>query len=119
VVDDTVHFLTKYLHARRTHQMTPDNAVRYAFHKGGVALITTSLALATGFGILGFSSFEINSSMGILTAIAIGLALILDMFMLPALLLLIDNPKRAASTTKANKSELPLNATSTADAATH
>lgn len=119
VVDDTVHFLTKYLHARRTHQMTPDNAVRYAFHKGGVALITTSLALATGFGILGFSSFEINSSMGILTAIAIGLALILDMFLLPALLLLIDNPKRTAATNNANNTESPINTASTADAITH
>lgn len=118
VVDDTVHFLTKYLRARREHQLSPEDAVRYAFHKGGVALITTSLALAIGFGILGFSSFEINSSMGILTAIAIGLALILDLLLLPALLLVIDGAKRKAASHVQADSGLPISAAST-DAASH
>lgn len=108
VVDDTVHFLTKYLRARREHQKSPEDAIRYAFHKGGVALITTSLALAVGFGILGFSSFEINSSMGILTAIAIGLALVLDLLLLPALLLVIDGAKYKALNPAITKTDLPV-----------
>lgn len=108
VVDDTVHFLTKYLRARRAHQKSPEDAVRYAFHKGGVALITTSLALAVGFGILGFSSFEINSSMGILTAIAIGLALVLDLLLLPALLLVIDGAKQKSLNLAITRTDLPV-----------
>jgi len=94
VVDDTVHFLTKYLSARRTHNMTAEDALRYAFNHGGVALVTTSVALAAGFGVLGFSSFEINSSMGILTAVAIMLAMLLDLFLMPSLLLVIDSIQR-------------------------
>lgn len=94
VVDDTVHFLTKYLKARREKNLTAEDALRYAFNHGGTALITTSVALAAGFGVLGFSSFEINSSMGILTAVAIMLAMLLDLFLMPSLLLVIDSVRQ-------------------------
>ena len=94
VVDDTVHFLSKYIYARRQKSMNADDAIRYSFANVGSALFTTTLALTAGFAILGFSSFEINAGMGILTAMAISFALILDMFLLPALLLLIDSPRR-------------------------
>lgn len=94
VVDDTVHFLTKYLKARREKNLTTEDALRYAFNHGGTALITTSVALAAGFGVLGFSSFEINSSMGILTAVAIMLAMLLDLFLMPSLLLVIDSVRQ-------------------------
>ncbi len=116
VVDDTVHFLTKYLYARRTYQSNAADAIRYAFNNVGAALVTTTLALTAGFAVLGFSSFEINSGMGILTAIAIALALVLDMILLPAMLLLIDARK---TVTAKQANELPINTASTADAATH
>lgn len=118
VVDDTVHFLTKYLRARREKNMNAEDAIRYAFHKGGVAIVTTTLALSIGFGILGFSSFEINSSMGILTAIAIGLALILDLLLLPSLLLVIDRHKKVIISDE-KKNDLPLTGHSSANTMPH
>ncbi|MET0003543.1 MAG: MMPL family transporter [Candidatus Thiodiazotropha sp.] len=77
VVDDTVHFLSKYLRARREKDMDRENAVRYAFSTVGTALWVTTLVLMVGFGILAFSHFQLNAGMGLLTAITLGLALAL------------------------------------------
>lgn len=91
VVDDTVHFLSKYLRAKREQGKDATDAVRYAFHTVGTALWVTSLVLAAGFLVLSQSSFEINSSMGLLTAITIMLALAADFFLLPSLLMTLDS----------------------------
>jgi hypothetical protein len=93
VVDDTVHFLTKYLRARNEKGLDPDEAIRYAFHSVGKALVVTTIILVVGFSILSLSSFYLNSSMGQLTAIVIFMALIADFLFLPALLLTIDGRK--------------------------
>jgi predicted RND superfamily exporter protein len=90
VVDDTVHFLTKYLRARRENDLTPSEAVRYAFSSVGLALVATSLILTIGFGVLSLSSFEMNAGMGQLTAITIVLALAIDFFFLPPLLMKVE-----------------------------
>ena len=55
VVDDTVHFLSKYLRARRQYGQDPEDAVRYAFDTAGRALITTTVVLVAGFLIFVFS----------------------------------------------------------------
>ena len=94
VVDDTVHFLSKYLRARREKGYTPEQAVRYAFHTVGVALWVTTVVLVLGFGVLTFSTFKMNMDMGIMTAMTIAIALIVDFVFLPALLLKTD--KRSA-----------------------
>ncbi|MEM6455820.1 MAG: MMPL family transporter, partial [Acidobacteriota bacterium] len=49
VVDDTVHFLSKYQRGRVEHGYDADGAVRYAFRAVGGALWTTSLVLVAGF----------------------------------------------------------------------
>lgn len=90
VVDDTVHFLSKYLRARREEGMSSEDAVRYAFHTVGTALWTTSVVLVAGFLVLTYSPFELNSGMGLLTAITIGLALLADFLLLPTLLMTLD-----------------------------
>ena len=90
VVDDTVHFLSKYLRARREEGLDPANAVRYAFRTVGWALMVTSIVLVAGFSILAMSSFELNSGMGLLTAMVIALAIIADFLLLPALLLAVE-----------------------------
>lgn len=93
VVDDTVHFLSKYLRARNEKQMDTHAAVRYAFHSVGKALWITSLVLVCGFMILAFSTFKMNSHLGILTSIIVVLALIADFLFLPPLLMIIDGEK--------------------------
>lgn len=90
VVDDTVHFLSKYKRARMEHGMNAEDAVRYAFTTVGTAIWVTTIALVGGFTVLAFSGFQINSHMGSMTAITIIFALILDFFFLPTLLLKLE-----------------------------
>ena len=90
VVDDTVHFLSKYHHARREWGFTPDDAVRYAFQKVGQALFTTTVILVSGFLVLGLSAFFPAAQMGQLTAVVIALALVADFLLLPPLVMAMD-----------------------------
>ena len=90
VVDDTVHFLSKYRRARRELGCTSPDAVRVAFRTVGRALLTTSLVLVAGFVVVSLSGFELNSGMGKLTALVIALALMADFFILPPLLMRVD-----------------------------
>jgi len=95
VVDDTVHFLSKYLRARREKHLSPEDAVRYAFATVGRALLITSIVLVAGFLILATSAFQLNSGMGLLTAIVIILALFADFLFLPPLLIKIEEKLNA------------------------
>ena len=90
VVDDTVHFLSKYLRARREKGMDEKEAVRYAFNTVGVALWVTSLVLVMGFLVLSQSHFSLNSDMGAMAAITIAIALIMDFLFLPPLLMKLE-----------------------------
>jgi predicted RND superfamily exporter protein len=96
VVDDTIHLLAKYIRARREMNKSPEDAIRYAFSTVGRAVIVTTIVLVAGFSVLMTSSFGFNSDMGKLTAITIAVALILDLFMLPTILIAID--KKETST---------------------
>lgn len=91
VVDDTVHFLSKYRHARVDKGKSSTEAVQYAFSSVGRALWVTTLVLVAGFLVLAQSSFKINADMGLLTAITIMIALIVDFLFLPPLLMKLDN----------------------------
>jgi predicted RND superfamily exporter protein len=90
IVDDTVHFLSKYDRARREKGYSAKQAVMYAFDTVGTALVVTTVTLVAGFGILTFSSFQINNTMGALTALSIFLALVVDFLLLPAMLIMLD-----------------------------
>lgn len=90
IVDDTVHFLSKYYRARREKGLHSHEAVRYAFSTVGSALVITTFILICGFSILMLSVFKINFVMGTLTALIIACALIADMLLLPPLLMLAD-----------------------------
>jgi predicted RND superfamily exporter protein len=87
VVDDSVHFLSKYVRARREKGLDAESAVRYAFSTVGVALWVTTMVLFAGFMVLAQSAFELNAGMGLLTAITIVIALFLDFFLLPPILI--------------------------------
>ncbi|MEH8018413.1 MMPL family transporter [Rheinheimera muenzenbergensis] len=89
IVDDTVHFLSKYQYARQEGRDT-EAAVRYAFSSVGRALWITTAVLCIGFAVLMFSGFRLNSDMGMLTALIIVIALVIDFLLLPACLLRFD-----------------------------
>lgn len=112
VVDDTVHFLSKYLRARREQHLSREDAVRYAFSSVGIAILITSMILVAGFSVLAQSSFGMNSSMAVLTAIAVAMALVIDFLLLPVLLLRFDKkaavdeqPERADALVNVDKEE--------------
>lgn len=87
VVDDTVHFLTKYRRSRTTHNSSKADAIRYAFVRVGPALVINTVILAVGFAVLVVSSFKLTADMGLLTMLAIIFALLFDFLLLPGLLL--------------------------------
>lgn len=98
IVDNTVHMLTKYQRARKENGLTVQDAVRYAFDTVGAAVAANALILSLGFSVLALSSFKITAEMGILTAIAILVALFVDFFMLPAILLIRAKPQLQGET---------------------
>lgn len=91
VVDDTVHFLSKYLRGRREKGLSPEESVRYTFAAVGPALVGTSLVLVAGFLVLSMSGFVVNADMGRMTAITIAFALLADLLLLPALVIKMEN----------------------------
>lgn len=93
VVDDTVHFLSKYLRARRERGLNTEEAIRYAFSTVGNALLVTSAVLIGGFMVMQFSHFHPSNNMGMLLAITILMALLVDFLFLPPLLMFLDKNK--------------------------
>ena len=89
IVDDTVHFLSKYQHAR-TNGKDAEQAVRFAFASVGRALWVTTIVLALGFSVLMLSPFALNADMGMLTSIIILVALAVDFLFLPPFLMIFD-----------------------------
>ena len=91
MIDDTVHFLSKYQRAKNVLHYDFDKCIEYAFSRVASAILVTSLILMSGFAILGLSSFKPNMEMGILTSLTIGFALLITFFLLPTLLYWFDS----------------------------
>lgn len=94
VVDNTIHFLSKYLRARREQRLDASDAVLYAFSQVGVAIVVISVVLIAGFLVLTNSSFVMNWGMGLMTVITVSFALIADFLLLPPLLIRLEEVKR-------------------------
>ena len=92
IVDDTIHFLTKYLKARREGQSAAES-VRYVFRTVGKALWTTTAVLSAGFLAFTASGFELSWALGLLVAMTIMFAFIADFLLLPPLLMALDRRK--------------------------
>jgi len=90
IVDDTVHFLSKYMRGRREKYLSPEDAIRYAFTNVGPALMITTTVLAIGFSVLMLSTFKLNFELGLITSMTISIALIVDFLLLPVMLLTFD-----------------------------
>lgn len=101
IVDDSVHFLSKYRRAREQGKSAED-AIRYVFSSVGRALWITTLVLSIGFATLTLSDFALNSDMGLLTSIIIAVALAVDFLFLPAFLLLLDKKTSRGETNVKN-----------------
>ena len=91
IVDDTVHFLSKYLRAKRELGLNTHDAILYSFRTVGVALLVTSIILVLGFTVLYGSAFKPTKDMGLLISLTVAFALAATFFIVPPLLLIIDN----------------------------
>ncbi len=87
VVDDTVHFLTRYQRLRREDGLDAGQAVDATLRSVGTALAVTSAVLICGFSVLTFSGFQMTNHMGLVSAMTIAFALLADFVLLPALLI--------------------------------
>jgi predicted RND superfamily exporter protein len=95
IVDDTVHFLSKYNRVR--DRLSAQEAVRYAFDSVGTAILANTAIVAVGFAMLGLSTFRVTAYMGLLTSLTIVCALVVDFLLLPALLITFDRREVAAA----------------------
>ena len=87
VVDATIHFLTKFKKANALNLSMYDS-IQYCFKYVGFPIIVASVCLFSGFLFLLQSSFQTNYILGGMCALIILIALIIDLLLLPALLLL-------------------------------
>ena len=87
-VDDTIHMMTRFRHefARLGNY---EQALRTSMKGVGRALLITSSILIAGFLMNLFSLMDGQKSFGLLLAFVIGIALIADFFLMPALILLL------------------------------
>jgi predicted RND superfamily exporter protein len=101
-VDDTVHYLTKYLHGRHLGH-DQEKSILYAFRQVGAPLVFTSVILIFGFGALTQSDFVVNSDMALYCTLVIALALFADFILLPVTILKFE--KKSGLNKKENLKE--------------
>ena len=95
-VDDTIHFLAKYFDARKrglSMAESFDEVLQYA----GRAILFTTVVLSFSFAVFLFSDFVPNRNFGIVTAVALAIALLADLLLLPALLSMFDTKSYTVS----------------------
>ncbi len=109
IVDDTVHFLSKYNRVR--DHLDAKAAVRHAFESVGAAIVANTIIVGIGFAMLGLSTFRVTAYMGLLTSLTIAAALAVDFLLLPALLIAFD---RRPVTVREHEPQLQLDSRATA-----
>ncbi|MCK9455497.1 MAG: RND family transporter, partial [Sulfurimonas sp.] len=86
-VDDTIHYIYRYsLLYRQTNEAEMSMCESHA--SIGTAMFYTSTIIMVGFSILVLSNFLPTIYFGLLTTIAMFMAIIADLLLLPVLLLL-------------------------------
>jgi predicted RND superfamily exporter protein len=84
-IDDTVHYLVRY-RAERRRGCSAQEANAIAIRRVGRPVAITSFALMAGFAVVALSSFATLRQFGLLSAATMGLCLVTDLVLLPALL---------------------------------
>lgn len=95
-VDDTIHFLSRFKVAFN-QEGNYEDAIRYAVTKAGRPLVFTTTILSTGFSVLTLSVLNESVIFGYMSGMAFSWALLADLILLPALLL-IFKPLKATQT---------------------
>ena len=80
-VDDTIHYMHRY-----REEADHDNTMQRTHHSVGYALLYTTLIIVLGFSMLLFSDFVPSVQFGLLSGLAMTMALLADLTLLPVLL---------------------------------
>jgi predicted RND superfamily exporter protein len=88
-VDDAVHFISKYNTALQNGKNVRESIEESLLISGG-AIVTTTAVLVLGFGTFIFSNFTFYSNFGLMSALALFFAMVLDLLLLPAILSYLD-----------------------------
>ena len=92
-IDQAIHYLVRF---RREYTASLSPAIRRTTSSTGRVLLIASLVLALGFWVGAFGSFRPTIYFSVLMGITILTALICDLFVLPAFLLLVRPRSRSA-----------------------
>ena len=84
-VDDTVHYMARLNHVVKTSP-TQRDALIQTLGQMGRPVIATTLTLAAGFLVMVTSNFVVISTFGALTAMTMIVAMLTNLFLLPAIL---------------------------------
>ncbi len=92
-VDNTIHFMHNF---RRYFEQSRDaqSAVMETLHTSGRAMLITSCVLSVGFFIFMFATMNNMIQFGFLTGLVIILALLADYFIAPALMVIVNRPRK-------------------------
>ena len=96
IVDDTIHFMTKYLRGRK-QGLLPSESVQLAFGTAGKALLATTVVFALGFLVFGASGIASNRTLGMLLGMTVIIALVADFLLLPPLLMALDKTRETTA----------------------
>jgi len=99
-VDDTIHVLARYRRARAAGSPDP---VRAAMAKAGRGIVCTTWILGVGFGVIAWSAVPTTQLFAVLTVVGLMAALLGDLVLLPALLVLFG-PRSTQSPASASGS---------------
>ena len=89
-VDDAIHVMARYIRYK-SHGYSTNRSIDLAIQESGKAVIFTSVILVFGFSAMLFASLVPTILFGIFSALIMALALLGDLFVLPALLHIFDN----------------------------
>ncbi len=89
-VDDSIHFLAKYRQELRQHRYFVSKAVSISIKETGTSMLYTSIILFAGFITFVWSEFGGTVALGLLTSITLLCAMLTNLIVLPALLLVFD-----------------------------
>jgi uncharacterized protein len=92
-IDDTIHFLSNY-YRLRSEGLGIQETMSQIMTFTGSALISTTMLLVACFGLYMIGDFIPTFHFGLLCAVVLTMALLIDLMFLPAVLLLLDKRKQ-------------------------
>ncbi len=89
-VDDTIHFLAKYKQELLANKNEIKTSVYASIKETGISMLYTSIVLFFGFLVLTISDYGGTIALGLLVSIALLIAMLSNLILLPALLLSLE-----------------------------